>query len=217
MQKPRSDAVQPGSNLHETEYLKMLEVKKSAFLGHGIMSFADLNDMGRGLPLELKRFNPRTATAAEINQLRTAVGGDPSDPTKELVCLNRFSPDHAMFMLIKRRYIDVDSLRRDPFSSEFPQVRWISDARDPNTKDVAHLVNGNTRRELCLSMGVAAISKLNEIKSKIAASKGSSPDHHQLLKDRSEAAKEVRMQTSWIVAFFNQGEDRLSSCAIATD
>lgn len=196
----------PSSGLHETEYLKMLDVKKSAFLGYGIMSFADQNDMGRGLPLELKKFNPRTPTAAQINLLRTAVGGDPNDLTKELVCLNRFSPDHAMFMLIKPRYIDIESLHRDPFSSEFLQVRWSACARDPNTKDVAHLVNGNTRRELCLSLGAAAMSKLDDVKSKIVASKGSGPEYHQLLKERSELLTEVRIKTSWIVAFYDQGE-----------
>jgi hypothetical protein len=185
----------------------MLEVKKSALLGYAIMSFADLNDMGRGLQVELKKFNPRVATQAQINALKVAVGVDPNDPTKKPTCLNRFSPDHAMFMLVKPKYIDASSLRKDPFSSEFHQVRWASEARDPKTSDVAYLVNGNTRRELCVNLGADALSQLNAIKAKIENSKGiSAQDFQKLTKERAEAATLVRFNTSWIVAFFDQGE-----------
>jgi hypothetical protein len=191
----------------------MLEVKKAALLGYGIMSFADLNDMGRGLQVEVKKFNPRVATPAQINALRTAVGGDSNDLTKELTRLNRFSPDHAMFMLVKRKYIDLASLVKDPFSDEFFQVRWTPEARDSTKTDYAHLINGNTRRELCISLGTDAMNKLEAVKTKITDCKDTGrEEYHQLLQERTEAATEVRIKTSWIVAFFDQGQSlRLST------
>lgn len=206
-QKTRSDATgvsaEPRSKLHETEFLKMLEVKKTALLGYAIMSFATLNDLGRGLNIELQKFNPRVATPAQINALRTAIGGDPNDPTKEPICLNRFSPEHAMFLLVKRQYIDLTSLSKDPFSSEFQQVRWKTEARNSSTTDVAYLINGNTRRELCLGLGGDAIAKLDVIKEKLQKSKGA--EYQQLLKERLDITIEVRMKTSWIVAFYDHG------------
>lgn len=168
----------------------MLDVKRSALLGYAIMSFADSNDLGRGLQLELRKFNPRVASQAQINALILAVGGDPADLKKEPTCLNRFSPDHAMYLMVKRQYIDLDSLCKDPFSSTFNQVRWKSEARHPDVKDVAYLVNGNTRRHLCLSLGTHAIDALKSVKGEG--------------KERAEAIKQVRIQTSWIVAFYDQ-------------
>ena len=185
----------------------MLEVKKAALLGYGIMSFADLNDMGRGLEIELKNFNCRTPTTAQINALIAAVGGDPKDLSKEPKHLNRFSPDHAMFMVLKPAYLDITTLCKDPFSPEFQQVRWKGEARSSTTADLAYLVNGNTRRELCLRFGEDAISKLNAIKKKITDSKENDAAYQQLIKQRAEAMVQVRRKTSWIVAFFDQGED----------
>ena len=108
-----------------------------------------------------------------------------------------------MFLLVKREYVDLTSLCKDPFSSEFQQVRWKGEARSSSTADVAYLINGNTRRELCLGLGADAIAKLNAVKEKLLTSKGS--EYQQLLKERLDLTVDVRMKTSWIVAFYDQG------------
>jgi hypothetical protein len=190
-----STSTESAKSLHETEYLKMLEVKKTALLGYATMSFADLKDMGKGLPVEIQKFNPREVTPARINALIVATGGDPANPSKPHTRLNRLSPEHAMFMLVKPRYIDPSSLRKDPFASDFLHVRWTSLVKDPKPTDVASLVNGNTRRELCLRLGQDAIAHFKTLRKSAGASE----------EEQKVAISNIRVATSWIVAFFDQG------------
>jgi hypothetical protein len=181
-------------SLHETEYLKMLEVKKTALLGYATMSFADLKDMGKGLKVEIQKFNPREVTPARLDALIVATGGDPKDSSKLYNRLNRRSPEHAIFMMVKPKYLDLSSLRKDPFASEFLQVSWTSEARDPKTSDVASLLNGNTRRELCLRLGKDAITHYKSLKKSDVSEER-----------RADAITDIRNATTWIVAFFDQG------------
>lgn len=190
----------------DTDFHKMLEVKKSALLGFAIMSFVDLKDMGKGLSVEIQKFNPRTATPTQIDTLIVAMGGDPNDLTKEFSQLNRFSPENAMFMLVKSKYLELDTLRKDPFSNEFRQVRWSPLAKEPTTTDVAYLINGNTRREVCVRLGQKPIEDYKTLRAKFKH--GKYPDHDQkkMEKQCTLAAYNIRASTSWIVAFFDQGD-----------
>jgi len=164
----------------------MLEVKKTALLGYAIMSFADLSDMNKGPTVELKKFNPREVTATQINALKATVGADPNDPTK-YTCLNRFSPDNAIFMLVKSSHINPSSLCKDPFSSEFNQVHWMKEAKTPG--EVASLINGNTQRELCAHMDKDAIHEYEVVRSKYHKSAGAARE--ELQKERVKAATKV--------------------------
>jgi len=179
----------------------MLDIKKSALLGYAIMSFADLSDMGRGPAVELNKLNAREVTATRISALKAAVGADPNDATKPYTRLNRFSPDNAMFMLVKASLVDPSSLCKDPFSSEFNQVRWTKDAKALGA--VASLINGNTRRELCSHMGKQSISEYEAVQTQYQKSSGAARE--ELQKERIRVATKVRVDTSWIVAFFDKG------------
>jgi len=82
--------------------------------------------------------------------------------------------------------------------------------------DVAHLINSNTCRKLCISFGAEAMSRLQAVKSKISDSKGlRSADLQNLIVERTKVMQEVREVTSWIVVFFNQ--DQLSLSLLMSD
>lgn len=190
-------------DLQETEYLKMLDVKKSALLGYATMAFADKKDMGKGLTVETRKFNPRAVTNHQLNALTVAVGGDPNNHSKPCSLLNRYSPEHAMFMLIKPQYINLSSLCKDPFGSKFSRVQWAPEAKD--AKDVASLINGNTRRHLCVQMGRDSISEFDSVRLKLLKTKAGGEEHQSLLNEQHEALIKIRTTTSWLVAFFDQG------------
>jgi hypothetical protein len=188
----------------------MFRDMNAAFGGYCTMSFADYNDLGRGLKFEIQKLNPREISQTALNQLKTVVGANNSE--KPFSGLARFHPHHAMTIVLPLHYVVSSSLQKDAFAKEFPVVEWIGSAATASS-DVMILANGNHRRILCLLIGKPLIDQLGKINAnitKISKDAGTSTNTHkmnELIDKRAALLPKVREATSWLVAVYDQGDD----------
>jgi hypothetical protein len=185
----------------------MLRDMNAAFGGYCTMSFADNNDLGRGLKLEVQKLNPRSISQTALNQLKNTVGAN--DTEKPFSRLARYHPRHAIAIVLPIQYLDLSSLQKDAFAPSFPAAQWVSGAA--NASAVMILANGNHRRMLCEFLGKQEIELLRKIQASVdklisePSTTSNTARMNELSEKRQALLPKIREATSWLVAIYDQG------------
>lgn len=181
---------------------------RAAFMGLAIVNFATNDDLNRGPAFTTCDLNPRQMNNKRQEDFIRALGGDPLDYSKPLKDLSRFDPEHAIIILVERRFVNIDSLVKNPLDvrdlDTVKHVKWTD--KENFGLSQATVANGNGRIELCRTiLAPKLIKEYHEIKHTM---KSQLSEHTMsLLKARREVVcKQLEARASWLVAFYDLGK-----------
>jgi hypothetical protein len=195
------------------------EHTRASFLGLGKIAFANDNDLFRGPRLTRCEINARESTLHRRHEFIKAAGGNPSDYTAPLINLARFDPQHAIIVLVERKYVDEDKLVKNPYDNRelaaLADVKWTNEDEDKRfPQSHATIANGNGRidviRNVLASKHLKELSKINDVS---AGRKTATAKFRASMGDRKKELYAIlRERTSWIVALYDLGTISARPC-----
>jgi hypothetical protein len=179
-----------------------------AFSGFAKMSFGDNTDLHRGPKFTAYSINNRQPSKKRRDQFVTALGGDPSDPEKPLTNLNRFAPEHAITILVPKKYVDVSSLVSNPLDpaqlAQLQHVKFVGIKDAPNA--VGEIANGSGRIDFIRNfLAFSLVSEYQRVE-KAILSQPSTVNMEKLIQRRTDIIERASEPTEWGIALYDKGQ-----------
>ncbi|KAF9473076.1 hypothetical protein BDN70DRAFT_937697 [Pholiota conissans] len=178
---------------------------RKAFMGLAIINVATNDDLHRGPHLTACTINSRPVSKKRRDDFIRAVGGDPFDPTKPLTDLSPLVPEHAIVVLVERRFVDDASLVKNPLDfhalNDLQRVQWTDKENFSLSKGT--IANGNGRIDFCRHV---LVPQLNAERLQIEKALERKPRLQEAM-ELKDKLKEVKIaldaRASWLVAFYD--------------
>jgi hypothetical protein len=181
---------------------------EKALLGYAKISFATINDLGRGPNIIRRHLNPRQIKRSGITQLHNLHLDQ---------ALNQTSTEKSrhLTVLVRRRTINVDKLTQDSNNPDYPHITWADDIKsqinEARTRGhiLATVADGNHRATFTEELASTEVKKYTELWGKVTTTK-MSPDTAEGIRVTKEHLEILRIQleklSSWNCALFDWGE-----------